>query len=243
MSAYYNEWDSYCAAWLRNLIRAGLIAPGEVDERSITDVQPDDLKGFEQCHFFAGIAGWSLALRLAGWPDDRECWTGSCPCQPLSVAGKRLGHADQRHLWPAFFSLVSERRPAILFGEQVASKDGKEWLSAVRADLERIGYAIGAADLCPTAFGIEQERARLFFVADTAGPNTAGRHSPLRGVGRSREVDEDWGNADWRSSCEVGVLDDALPAGVAKAITRGFGNAISPPVAAQFISAVMELRP
>jgi hypothetical protein len=46
---------------------SGLIAPGDVDSRSIADVQPDDLRGYTQCHFFAGIAGWSRALRLAGW--------------------------------------------------------------------------------------------------------------------------------------------------------------------------------
>lgn len=87
MSAYYNEIDPYAAQWLRNLMDYDLILPGEVDERSIVEVHPDDLKGFTQCHFFAGIGGWSLAARLARWPDDRRLWTGSCPCQPFSVAG------------------------------------------------------------------------------------------------------------------------------------------------------------
>ncbi len=58
-SAYYNEIDPFAAQWLRNLIAAGHIAPGEVDERSIEDVTPDDLRGFTQCHFFAGIGIWS----------------------------------------------------------------------------------------------------------------------------------------------------------------------------------------
>lgn len=80
MAAYYNEHDAAAAQWLRNLIAMGAIAPGDVDERSITEVQPDDLRGYVQCHFFAGIGGWSLAARLAGWPDDRPLWTGSCPC-------------------------------------------------------------------------------------------------------------------------------------------------------------------
>ena len=88
---YYNEFDPYAAQWLRNLIAAGHLPAGEVDERSIVDVQPNDLDGYRQCHFFAGIGGWSLAARLAGWPDDRELWTGSCPCQPFSAAGKGLG--------------------------------------------------------------------------------------------------------------------------------------------------------
>ena len=47
-SAYYNEIDPYAAQWLRNLIANGHIAPGEVDERSIEDVTPDDLRGAMQ---------------------------------------------------------------------------------------------------------------------------------------------------------------------------------------------------
>jgi len=65
--AYYNEFDAHAAAWLRELIAAGLIAPGVVDERSICDVRAEDLDGYDQCHFFAGIGGWSHSLRLAGW--------------------------------------------------------------------------------------------------------------------------------------------------------------------------------
>src|SRR4051812_32613457 len=121
MSAYYNEFDTKAAAWLRELIKAGLIADGEVDERSIVDVRADDLRGFTQCHFFAGIGGWSYALRLAGWSDDRECWTGSCPCQPFSSAGAQAGGHDPRDLWPAWFQLLRKCRPVLVFGEQVES--------------------------------------------------------------------------------------------------------------------------
>ena len=166
MAAYYNEIDPYAAQWLRNLILAGHIAPGEVDERSITDVSPDDLLGFDQCHFFAGIGGWSLALRLAGWPDDQPVWTGSCPCQPFSAAGKGLGEKDPRHLWPEFRRLIAECRPTTVFGEQVAAAAGREWLARVRADLEGLAYAVGAADLCAASAGAPHIRQRLWWVAD-----------------------------------------------------------------------------
>ena len=120
MSARYNDSDSFCAQWLCNLINAGHIARGEVDRRDVRDLVPEDLQGHAQCHFFAGIGGWSYALRLAGWPDARPVWTGSCPCQPFSQAGQRKGHEDERHLWPAWARLIRECRPGVVFGEQVA---------------------------------------------------------------------------------------------------------------------------
>jgi DNA (cytosine-5)-methyltransferase 1 len=167
MTAYYNEIDPYAAQWLRNLIAAGHVAPGYVDERSIVDVDPGELNRYLQCHFFAGIGGWSIALRIAGWPDDRRVWTGSCPCQPLSSAGQRKGHADERHLWPAFYRLIAQRRPSTVFGEQVASKDGREWLAGVRADLEALGYACGAADLCAAGVSAPHIRQRLYWCANS----------------------------------------------------------------------------
>ena len=161
---YYNENDDYAATWIENLILDGLIPDGKVDRRSIVDVRPSDLEGFTQCHFFAGIAGWSLAMRLAGWPDDREVWTGSCPCQPFSIIGKKKGVEDERHLWPDFFRLITARQPATVFGEQVASKDGRDWLAGVRDDLEGAGYAVGAADLCSAGVAAPHIRQRLYWV-------------------------------------------------------------------------------
>jgi DNA (cytosine-5)-methyltransferase 1 len=163
---YYNEIEPYAAQWLRNLIAAGHIAPGEVDERSIVDVRADDLRGFTQCHFFAGIGVWSYALRCAGWSDDRPVWTGSCPCQPFSAAGKGAEFADDRHLWPAWFRLIRECRPVVVFGEQVATRDALAWLDHVCADLEGEGYAIGAVDTCAAGYGAPHIRQRLYFVAD-----------------------------------------------------------------------------
>jgi len=166
VTAYYNEVDPYAAQWLRNLIEAGHIAPGIVDERSIEDVRPDDIRGFTQCHFFAGIGVWSLALRRAGWRDDQSVWTGSCPCQPFSAAGKGNGFADERHLWPSWFHLITQCQPNRIFGEQVASKDADTWIDLVQTDLEAMGYAVGAVPFPSASVGAPHIRDRLYWMAD-----------------------------------------------------------------------------
>jgi DNA (cytosine-5)-methyltransferase 1 len=173
---YYNDNDPKMTAWLRELIKQNLIPPGDVDERSIEDVTGADLEGYTQCHFFAGIGGWLEALRLAGWPADRPVWTGSCPCQPFSSAGKRQGTKDKRHLWPEFYRLIAECNPPVVFGEQVASPLGRKWLAGVRADLEALGYAVGAADLCAAGVGAPHIRQRLWWVADCAGTGQLRAH-------------------------------------------------------------------
>lgn len=189
MAAYYNENDKCAAAWLRELIKAGMIAPGVVDERSILDVEAKDLVGFSQCHFFAGIGGWSYALRLAGWPDNRPVWTGSCPCQPFSVAGKREGKKDPRHLWPEWFRLIKECKPAKIYGEQVASAINHGWLDLVFDDLEGEDYACGAVCLPACSVGAAHIRQRLWFVADTYSPRL-GEHSGPESVPAQQSASE-----------------------------------------------------
>lgn len=168
IAAYYNENDPFPAQWLRNLIYAGHLPSGAVDERSISDLKPEDIT-CETAHFFSGIGGWPYALKLAGWPDDAPVWTGSCPCQPFSAAGKRRGDSDERHLWPVWFNLIRKHRPPVVFGEQVASADGLRWFDAVCADLESEGYAVGGADLCAAGVGAPHLRQRLYWVAYAAG--------------------------------------------------------------------------
>ena len=167
MSAYYNEIDPYAAQWLRNLIDKGLIAPGVVDERSIEDVKPDELMGYTQCHFFAGIGVWSLALRRAGWPDNRPIWTGSCPCQPFSAAGAQAGFEDARHLWPSLAWLIKQCGPSVVAGEQVASKSVEPWIDLVHADLEALDYAFGCIAFPSAGVGSPHIRDRAYWVGNS----------------------------------------------------------------------------
>lgn len=265
---YYNEFDPYAAAWLRNLIARDLIAPGEVDERSIVDVSPDDIREFRQCHFFAGIGGWSYAARLAGWPDDRELWTGSAPCQPFSVAGKGKAQADDRHLWPHLFRLVGARRPAVLMGEQVAAAVGKDWLDGIAADMEGIGYACRATVVPACAVDAPHGRDRVWFVADTDRAAVRDESGWERGAGRTSArlyrndpatlgddtghtvAADGWANARWLTAADgtarrvkpgLHLLAHGVPARVGR--LRAYGNAIVPQVAAEVIGAYMDCRP
>jgi DNA (cytosine-5)-methyltransferase 1 len=187
---YYNEIDPFAAQWLRNLIADGLIPPGDVDQRSIKEVQPDDVRGYDQWHFFAGIGGWAEALRLAGWPRDVRVCTGSCPCQPLSCAGKHEGEMDERHLWPDFYRIIAELRPPVVFGEQVASNDGLEWLDGISLDLEELDYAFGAADLPAAGVKAPHGRHRFFWVADAGINEGRERHDSAMQRRRSQQAEQ-----------------------------------------------------
>jgi DNA (cytosine-5)-methyltransferase 1 len=249
---YYNEFDPKAAAWLRELINQKHIPEGIVDERSITEILPHELTQYTQCHFFAGIGGWSLALQLAGWPADRPVWTGSCPCQPFSSAGKQLGDKDERHLWPAFFNLIRECRPDVVFGEQVASAINKGWLDGISSDLESENYACGAAVLGAHSVGGPHIRQRLYWVGDSFDPRSQRqRGSEQEPVSEGRQGTERhsaatgfWSNFDLLSfrdgkarRIESGTfpLADGVPGRVG--LLRGYGNAIVPQTAQVFIEA------
>ncbi len=250
MAAYYNECDPFAAAWLRELITAGLIADGEVDARSIADVSADDVRGFTQCHWFAGIGGWSYALRLAGWDDDRPVWTGSCPCQPFSTAGSKIGGYDPRDLWVTWVELIRECAPLVVFGEQVKGALSHGWFDRACDDLEGAHYAVGAASLPAASVGAYHGRQRLWFVARLLDLPASGRRERERdpathglALSTSAFTPVDWIPCrDGRARpIEPGTLP--LVDGISDRVgrLRGYGNAIVPQVAAAFIAAYLEL--
>lgn len=228
MASYYNEHDPYAAQWLRNLIAAGHIAAGDVDERDIQDVQPDDVRSYIQCHFFAGIGGWSYALRLAGWPDDRPVWTGSCPCQPFSSAAR--GRTSAEDCWPWFIPLIADCRPQRVFGEQVASSGA--WVDGLCDDMEALDYTIWAAVCQAYGVGLDHARQRFYFACDANSDSQSRCSINAQVAWMSRH----------RGVAGGVVRSDGLPTRMA-GVFSGFGNAIVPQVAAEFLSAYLEVRP
>lgn len=244
------------AAWLRELIRAGHLPKGEVDEGSIEEVRPADLRGFGQCHFFAGIGGWVRALRLGRRGAEPSVWTGSCPCGPWSIAGRRRGTADSRDLWPIWLALIDECRPATLFGEQVAGRAGRAWLSRLQTDLERVGYGVAGADLCAAGVGAPHIRPRLYWLAHSERQGRqGGQPAKLRGARRRPEGGEPFqlgsvpGPWTRLSLIKVGGKVRVIEPGIdplAHAVPgrmvmlRGYGNAIVPELGAAFVRAAFE---
>lgn len=247
---YFNEWGKYPAQWLRNLYPESI-----VDERSINDVKPNDIKQYRRCHFFAGIGGWEYALELAGWPKERSVWTGSCPCQPFSTAGRQSGFSDERHLWPVFGALIKQLRPPTVFGEQVAGKLGLEWLDGVRNDLENENYSFATACLPAGAVGAPHRRYRLFWVANTyehrfnASSSALKRTLPVnfRETFPTSKTFNDWN--DYRTvrcrdaklrriKSNVYPLAYGIPGSVGA--IHAYGNAIVPQVAAMFIRSFLD---
>jgi DNA (cytosine-5)-methyltransferase 1 len=230
---YYNEIDPYCAKWLQNLMDAGHIAQGIIDTRSIEDVTPADLAGYTQCHFFAGIGGWALALRLAGWPDSRPAWSGSCPCQPFSAAGKGSGFDDERHLWPAWQHLIAQCRPAVVFGEQVASKAVDAWIDLVHADLEGMGYAFGGIAFPAAGIGAPHIRDRTYWVghADStrlegyAGHDSAAGREGSRGSVAEAGVSVRMADANGRKRDGLAVMRGNERNGEDAGRSQGIGGA------------------
>ena len=324
--AYYNDSDPNACDWVRRLIRKGLIADGEVDQRDMREVQPEDLQGFDLVHLCSGIAGWDLAMQWSGEEFDEPAWTVSCPCPPFSAAGKRLtcpeckgphlvwcprrtGYAicagcehswlaDSRHIWPEVWRLVAGSRPGYVFGEQVASAAGLDWIAAVQASLDILRYDSWAEDRAASSVAAPHKRQRYWWIAFLEdGLADAGRTDSRQDGGRSEEAPapgsgenlhrryrqgrladadgrdaeaegiqrggqqrlasqdagivarfEGWDQVEWLE-CGDGITRPVKPGvpplahGIPKRLVQlgGYGNAIVPQVASEFIKDSMEI--
>jgi DNA (cytosine-5)-methyltransferase 1 len=103
--------------------------------------------------------------------------TGGYPCQPFSVAGRKKGEDDPRHLWPEYFRLVKECRPTWVIGENVSGHI-KLGLDTVITDLESEDYAVRPFSISASSIGANHQRERVWIVANSRRPR--GPWSELR---------------------------------------------------------------
>lgn len=89
--------------------------------------------------------------------------TGGYPCQPFSLAGKRLGKDDPRHLWPYIIEGIRAARPPICFFENVEGHIS-EGFREVQASLRRAGYRVEAGIFSAAEVGAPHQRKRLFIL-------------------------------------------------------------------------------
>jgi DNA (cytosine-5)-methyltransferase 1 len=92
---------------------------------------------------------------------------GGFPCQPFSLAGKRGGKQDSRHLWPEMRRIIHEIRPAWVIGENVPGLVSMG-LEQVLVDLENEGYEAQTFNIPACAVNAPHKRARIFIVAYTS---------------------------------------------------------------------------
>ena len=90
--------------------------------------------------------------------------TGGYPCQPFSVAGRKKGEKDPRHLWPEYFRLVQELQPTWVIGENVSGHI-KLGLDTVLKNLESEGYSARTFSISASSVGANHQRERVWIVA------------------------------------------------------------------------------
>ena len=109
------------------------------------------------------------------WRGKIDVISGGFPCQPYSLAGKRLGKEDDRHLWPEMLRCIREIKPRWVVGENVfgiVNWNGGLVFDEVQADLEAEGYEVQAYVLPACAVNAPHRRDRVWFVAYAAGNGT-----------------------------------------------------------------------
>ena len=189
--------------------------------------------------------------------------TGGFPCQPYSMAGKRLGKADERHLWPEMLRAIREVRPRWIVGENVRgiiSWNGGMVFNEVQADLEIEGYETIPFLLSACSKNAPHERGRVWFIAHAN--KEFGRfpiQSESNGTTTKRERPTKIGGENWKqfelASDSIATLTewanrpaspefyDGISTGLdVEAFFRGsnnaYGNAIVPQVALEIFKAI-----
>lgn len=133
---------------------------------------------------------WSNIKSFDGkpWCGKVDLITGGYPCQPFSVAGKKLGEKDPRHLWPHVRRIVSEVEPTLCFFENVGGHL-QLGFEQVHDDLQGLGYKVKAGLFTAEEVGAPHRRERLFILAyrDDSRCNGCGNNHAQRQVCPNQE--------------------------------------------------------
>lgn len=254
MRTLYTDVDGYLCEWMRNLIADKLLPSGDVLCEDVRKLQSAKLSDYTQVHLFAGIGGWGLSAKLAGWPDQFSLITASVPCQPFSRAGLRKGLSDERHLWPRTAELVASQKPFVVVGEQVWSDAAEDWWAQVHGDLTALGYRVSGSLVSAVDAGAPHGRPRIYWralgnahsnrlaaaIASHALHKQAVKPSAasLRAWKKFEIVQCPWDSAQRAVKPGIPMLVDGVPGRVDQ--LRAFGNAIIPQIGYATLTSVLQ---
>lgn len=149
---------------------------------------------------YADIADLTDAVVAGLGPID--LLSGGFPCQPFSNAGKRLGQADDRYLWPEMRRVIAAARPGWVCAENVDDLV-RLALDDVLADLEALGYTSGAVVLPACAVGAPHIRERCFVVAHSGSQRAEPRRGTGNVAGASRATESQAQERQWGGDASV----------------------------------------
>lgn len=184
--------------------------------------------------------------------------TGGFPCQPFSIAGKRKGKNDERHLWPEMLRIISESKPAWVVAENVPGIISIA-LDEITKDLENEGYASESFLIPASAVNAPHKRERLYIIAHRASERCNlwpsdwnERHFQNYLDGYIKTIYPDWEKLqshNWKTFKAQDWFDFSARAsrannGISNRLDRikSLGNSIVPQVAYGFLSIIKYLE-
>ena len=138
-------------------------------------------KNFPSVPVYGDIKELNYDRLKADGIDKIDIITGGYPCQPFSVAGRKKGEEDPRHVWPEYFRLIKELRPTWVIGENVGGHI-KLGLDSVLENLESEGYTARTFSISASSIGANHQRERVWIIAHSNefGRNDRGDHREER---------------------------------------------------------------